>query len=64
MGLVAWITDLYSYFCYSHALDSTITGTQRQRRQGKLDGAFACARYKLRERKGEKLRLVDEAWKT
>jgi hypothetical protein len=31
MSLVAWIADLYSYFCYSHALDFTITGTQRQR---------------------------------
>src|SRR5262249_15449153 len=43
MSLVAWITDLHSYFCYSHALDSTITGSQRQRRhKSKLDG------YKLR----------------
>ena len=30
-SLVAWIADLYSYFCYSHARDFTITGTWRQR---------------------------------
>jgi hypothetical protein len=31
MSLVAWIADLYSYFCDSHRLDFTITSTQRQR---------------------------------
>jgi hypothetical protein len=27
MSLVAWIADLYSYFCESHRLDFTITST-------------------------------------